>query len=145
MSSIPDRTSGRRALVAAVLAGFFAAGVAAPVLAQAKKPVGFISSVRGKPTITADGKTAPAGALQAVAAGSTVVLQANELVDLCHETSATAFRLEGAGRIDVGEAGLSGATTGLKISATGRCGRSAAPSVPGGVLLRSIKVPPKTN
>jgi hypothetical protein len=131
----------------AVLAGGLAAmasGIFGEALAQstasAPRPLGFVSAVKGAPTIRdATGATKPLRPLQTFTAGNTILLNGADSLDLCHEDAATAFRVEGAGAFSVDASGLIAQAETIRITQRGRCGRSVPPSVPGGVLFRKIE------
>lgn len=129
-------------LVGLALAFAFGAGIASAQTAP--KPVGFVSAVKGLPVLaTDDGKRSLLGALKTLPAGSAIIVQKGDQIDICHEATAKTFRVEGTdtGTVAVTQTGLS-PSAGVGLTETGKCGKSAPASVPGGVLLRGI-APPK--
>jgi hypothetical protein len=114
-------------------------GIAGAAAAQ-ERPIGFVSSVKGQPTLKeAGGEVKALKPLQTFLPGSKLVLSSADTLEICHEAAATAFRIEGAGELAIEANGVAPQTATLKVTQKGRCGRSVPPSVPGGVLLRKVE------
>jgi hypothetical protein len=110
--------------------------------ALAGPDVGFVSSVKGRPQVqTAAGKLTPVTLMQPLSPGAVIVLRQNESIGFCHESASKIFRVEGAGAAYIGDVGVNTEPGGPKVTATGVCNSSAAPSETGGVLLRSFRPP----
>ncbi|GGH19223.1 hypothetical protein GCM10007036_21940 [Alsobacter metallidurans] len=119
-----------------------AAGLVAPGAACAQEqPAGYVSALRGKPQVLADGRLAPMALMQTLPAGAMVVLRAREGFAFCHEGASKTFRVEGAGAVHVGQGGIDADGDGPRIAPMGACAPPASPSETGGVLLRSVRPP----
>ena len=130
----------RHILYSAMATAVLACG---PASAWAASSVGFISLVRGKPSLQDPaGQQLPMKLMQGLSPGTVLVLNANDAVGVCHEPAATSYRIEGTGSVRIDPDRVVAQSGDVRITTVGRCGATANSSETGGVLLRAIK-PPK--
>lgn len=116
----------------------FCALIASVAPARAQGDVAFVSAVKGKPQLQVDSRrSTPLGLMQVLASGATIALRATDSVDVCHESAAKTFHVEGAGVVRIEPTGLG--AEGPRVTELGGCDSSAAPGETGGVLLRSLR------